>query len=195
MFNILNESHISIDIETLSLRLDAKIIQIGAYIIHSDGTSNSFSIPVNTSDQSSRFEDEETLSWWKKQAVETKNQVLQASKSEKSFSLYDSLILLNKWILDNTKNKNFSVWGNGSNFDIALLEMAYSTYNINNGKPLWHFRKVRDQRTLASIAESFGINISYNIVERNGNLHNAASDAEFQMKYIIHLLKMLSIKK
>lgn len=61
---MLKTSHLSIDLETLSLSLDAKIIQIGAYFYHPNKNSSSFSVIVNYSSQGERFEDRDTLEWW-----------------------------------------------------------------------------------------------------------------------------------
>ena len=194
---MLNTSHLSIDLETLSLSLDAKIIQIGAYFYHPNKSNSSFSVIVNYSSQDERFEDSDTLEWWSKQDEGLKKNVLDKSMSNQGSDLLTALTMLNDWIKKEMEGdlNNFKVWSNSLNFDIACLELAYYRYNINNCKPLWYFRNVCDQRTIAYIASALGIDTDYNIIERKGDLHNASSDAEFQMKYIIELMKRIENKK
>lgn len=193
----MNISHLSIDLETLSLTLDAKIIQIGAYFYHPYKENSKFSIVVNYSSQDERIEDTDTLEWWSRQNNNLKKNVLEKSLNNQGYDLIQALNMLNDWIIKEMDGElnNFKVWSNGLNFDIACLELAYSHYNINNGKPLWFFRNVCDQRTIFYIASELGIDTNYNIIERNGDLHNASSDAEFQMKYILKLKKDILDKR
>lgn len=40
------------------------------------------------------------------------------------------------------------IWGNGSTFDVIILESLFHTYGIT---PPWEFRQIRDMRTLAEL--------------------------------------------
>jgi hypothetical protein len=73
------------------------------------------------------------------------------------------------------------VWGNGSHFDIAILEHAYAV--VGKVAP-WHYRAPRDLRTIKELAElRHGFVVGADI-KFSGDPHNALDDAVHQAKII-----------
>jgi len=68
------------------------------------------------------------------------------------------------------------VWGNGANFDVAILD------NIFGYEDPWEFWNVRDMRTLVWIASAIGFDKES--IEREGTHHSAIDDAVHQAKVI-----------
>lgn len=78
------------------------------------------------------------------------------------------------------------VWGNGSIFDIALLEHAYRLLGL---KIPWHFRNIMDVRTVAMLCDERQLE-----VERTPSLipHDGLSDAHAQAKWVQDMYKALN---
>ncbi len=57
---------------------------------------------------------------------------------------------LTKWY--NLNSDNEPVWANGSTFDLAILNHAYSKVHHSGGRPPWRYKDELDQRTMFRIA-------------------------------------------
>lgn len=163
-------NHVMIDLETMGITPDSAIVSIGAVVFDPRGnivTDVTFYTELDWEAQG-RHIDPSTVEWWSKQSKEAKA----AHFGLEDFS--DQLVNLANWL-----PKDAKVWGNGSTFDISMLEDAYRQLGIEIP---WKFWNVRDCRTVLDMYESKrgGFNKKVN---RDG-AHNALQDAIFQAKYI-----------
>lgn len=172
--------HVMIDLETMGVTPQAPIVSVGAIMFDPNlkklGRRNSgetFYAELDWEWQD-RKPCQSTVDWWSKQSQEARD----ALGGEDD--LEDVLHGLSAWI-----PKGAKVWGNGSIFDIAMLEDAFRQHNIDIP---WDFWNVRDCRTVVDMFETnrggFG-------ESRRGNNHNALDDATNQAKYIIKMWRKL----
>lgn len=177
--------HVSIDLETLSTSPAAVILAIGAVAVCEEtGNTVSFYRICSTASQPDRQIDASTLQWWEGQSEEARK-VLTEAESVDATPLNDVLDELTDWVGLLGRTHLVHPWGNGSSFDVAILEHAYKSRS-----PFipWDFRKVRDMRTLWDLCLRLGINPE---VDRSGTHHHALDDAQFQANIIIASLKAI----
>ena len=117
--------------------------------------------------------DMDTVMWWLNQSEEARGAI--ADRSE-NLPIEMALNELNHFIPD---TKNSIVWGNGSSFDITLLDHAYHQCGL---KQPWQFWNVRDMRTIVDVASFTGFDKKR--IEFEGVAHDALSDAVHQAKVI-----------
>ena len=70
-------------------------------------------------------------------------------------------------------------WGNGSNFDLTILESLFDDYRISIP---WNFRNIRDLRTFKEYV------YDGSQTERVGTYHNALDDAIYQAQVVIDVV-------
>lgn len=173
--------HVMIDLETLDTLPTSKIVAIGAVIFDpfiGKIDNDTFQMTIDIKSQSGRTSSQSTLDWWKTQSTEAQGQL------EGDTSLEDALDELEFFLPENCK-----VWGNGSTFDISILEDAYRQFKIDIP---WKFWNVRDCRTVKELFEA----------SRGGNgttpkhvSHIAVEDAMNQAKDVCRAYKrLLSLK-
>lgn len=158
-----------IDIETLDTGNNAAVLSIGAVYFdrYTGETGEKFYARISFTDAVSRgtFSDD-TLKWWSEQSEEARSeafggieQIDDVAERFAAFIKYDT-----------------EVWGNGSVFDITILENWFKSCN----KPVpWKFWNVRDVRTIVS-----WFNIDTRSYTREGVHHNALDDCLYQIKYM-----------
>lgn len=181
------KAHIAIDLETLSTSPAAVILSIGAVAMAEGGdTLADFYSICSIASQHDRQIDKSTLEWWDKQSPEARNALTQANEPN-SPTLDSVLDELTRWLGNLGESYDVHVWGNGSDFDIAILNHAYKQRS-----PFvpWNFRKVRDMRTLYDLTLRFGLDIK-GTAPRVGIHHNAKDDAQFQAQVIVESLRQL----
>lgn len=181
------KAHVAIDLETLSTSPAAVILSIGAVAMAEGGdTLADFYSICSIASQHDRQIDKSTLVWWDKQSPEARNALTQANEPN-SPTLDSVLDELTRWLGDLGESYDVHVWGNGSDFDIAILNHAYKQRS-----PFvpWNFRKVRDMRTLYDLTLRFGLDIK-GTAPRVGIHHNAKDDAQFQAQVIVESLRQL----
>lgn len=167
--------HVSLDLETLSTRPDAVVLSIGG-AARVDGELTSFYAPAGKEEQTERHLDPNTLAWWKKRGSLWDEIWQEHSDAPPLSTVLDNL---QTWIASmGTDDDEIFVWGNGANFDVAILEHAYKTYGR---LPPWAFWNVRDLRTLKHLAELKGV---FTKPVREGTHHNARDDAIYQLAMI-----------
>lgn len=158
-----------IDIETLDTATTSAVLSIGAvYFDRRTGETGkkfyarilfSDAITIGTISPS-------TMKWWSEQSEEARNEAFSGTQPVNKVCLEFA-----EFIEPDTK-----VWGNGSVFDITILEHWFNKNNVNVP---WKFRNVRDVRT---IVDWFNINTKNYV--REGVHHNALDDCLHQIKYM-----------
>jgi hypothetical protein len=168
-----------IDIETLSTKPNAVILNIGA--IGFDPFTNSVYDQhvvyhrVSTDDQDNRDIDDDTVAWWSQQGEEAQ---VEAFSEDNRVPLEEALDDLSQLV-----RKCGRIWANGISFDMTILEDAYKGYN----KALpWKYYRVLDARTLYKLCPNAG---------RLGNDHHALADCVNQVTLLQKCIKQLDVTK
>jgi hypothetical protein len=162
----LNEKHFSLDIETLGISPEAKILSIGCTEI--PVAFSNFYVELDLIGQ-------ETVQWWKTQSDRCYD--LLSAK----IPLKVALILLKEYLQDTaTPDKQIIIWCNGTDFDLPILTHAYRSINE---EPPWKYNAGRDLRTLNKILGSVDVH--------NPMPHNALQDAIVQARLVAYHLDKL----
>ena len=163
--------HVMIDIETLGARPGDIILSIGAVKFDANGLGEEFYVTINP--ESSKAiglrAQKSTLEWWDKQSPEAK-----AAAFKGEFSIEAALLKFTMWVPPKDVSR---VWGNGANFDNALVAAAY---RANKMDLPWDYWNDRCYRTIAAM-------FMKTRVDRVGTGHHALDDAKTQA---LRLLKM-----
>jgi DNA polymerase III epsilon subunit-like protein len=174
--------HVMVDLETLGRRAGCSILSIGAVAF--DPTSGElgteFYVVVNREScmLAGLHEDPETIAWWEKQNAQA--QEVLGHATEGGLMLPEALAKLTEF-LSNYDLKAAKVWGNGADFDNAILAACYAA--VGSNQP-WEFWNSRCYRTLKSFRPQIKM-------QRQGTYHNALDDAKSQASHAIQLLKVL----
>jgi exodeoxyribonuclease VIII len=166
-------NEIMVDLETLGVEPGCVILSIGAVFFNSEKTGEVFYkiIDIEDSVKNGFFINPKTVKWWFGQSQEALAPLLVPGTPVKQV-----LIDFKNWVETTTSDKPI-VWGNGSDFDNAILSNAYSLCEIE--KP-WGYFGNRCYRTIKN--EFPGIQI-----ERLGIHHDAADDALDQANHLIKI--------
>lgn len=172
---------VMVDLETLATTEDSVIASIGACVMDLEkGTVGAtFYMILEIQDQlnKGRIINADTLKWWISQDEKAKNLFHEKAKSPAHV-----LNTFSQWLKTVSPNsKELVVWGNGSTFDISILENAFRTYMI--GIP-WGYNGVNDLRTFRRFVANNAK------IENNGTAHHALDDAIAQANFVIkHYVK------
>lgn len=174
--------NVMIDLETLGQRPGCAILSIGAVEFGPSGLGREFYVVVNRRSQLELglHEDDRALAWWAKQTEAARQVLDDAGKKTKSVPLEKALHQFTTW-LSPIGFKRVKVWGNGSDFDNAILNCCYGA--VKADVP-WDFWNNRCYRTLKGVVDGPKIN-------RQGTYHNALDDAKTQALHAIELHKLL----
>lgn len=178
---------ISIDLETMSSKFNSPILSIGACRFDrvTGNTRQTYYAEVQI-DDALRYgrPSASTLQWWMKQKPEAQA-VWQCAESQK-MPLFEALRGLSDFV--RSCNSGVKVWGNGSSFDITILEHAYE--RAGNGLVGgWEFWDIRDMRTIIDVAACCGFTKA---PLTQGVAHNALDDAVHQAKEIARAFDWLT---
>jgi DNA polymerase III epsilon subunit-like protein len=172
MKKIINSNHVMIDIETLSTRPNAVIIQLAAVKFNKTGIIDRFSANIDPVDckKYNCHISTDTLNWWK-------NKDIEIIKSWQSDIQKTETVMLDfiEWMSDDKK----LVWCNGGSFDFPIISWVLSELKLS--KP-WKYWEEMDLRTISTFFD-------YKLPK--GNTHNAIQDCEHQVQHILKLFNQL----
>lgn len=182
--------NIVLDLETLGVREDSAIIQIGACVPKFD-QMNHLQMLTNAQlvivgqrvafefEATIRYEeclhsvftvDNRTMEWWEKQPVRT-----QVFSGQDSYP--DAFDAFTKWI-DSFKVP-VAIWGNSPSFDCDILKHSMNACGF---KPPWEFRNERCLRTAFALA---GVHKGeYGRLSGVETEHTAIGDARFEARVL-----------
>lgn len=182
---------VSIDLETLGNRSDSAILSIGATAFnrHTGALHATYYALVEMEDalRHGRIR-ADTLKWWLQQDKAASKHVFQSHRSVTPLSLYEALRGLNDYV--RAQPAGVCVWGNGSSFDISILEHAFDSVAANSNAGFseeWAFWSVRDMRTIVDAA-----NLDKNAVLFEGTPHHAGDDSRHQAKVIAKCFEVIA---
>ena len=168
-----------IDLETMGTANDAVILSIGAvfFDIKTQQLGPTFHAILDRDDQlaKSRTYTDSTMQWWKRQSEEAQS-IFKAKGADPKKALTEFI----KFYKQKTK---VHPWGNGSTFDISIMEDMFTCYGLKSPFVFW---RVMDVRTFKRFVGK-GADIPVAI----GVKHNALDDAIAQAKYVMHHAKDL----
>jgi exodeoxyribonuclease VIII len=165
-----------VDLETLGTVPGSVILSIGARAFDVDRglLGPGFYRVVNTvsCEAIGLTRDRDTEWWWAKQHPEAKT-VLTHAMADDAPTIQEALTAFNAWM---ATVKGRHVWGKGSDFDNALLAVAYRRCEL----PMpWKFWDSRCHRTLVSLFPDI------KEPKRTGTYHNALDDATTQAMHAL----------
>ena len=164
-----------LDLETLDTASTGIILSVGAVMFDETGLGSTFysTVDVQSSVDAGLTMSGSTLLWWMKQSKEAR-QALFTNPSP----LVDVLERFTDWLCENSDPETVKVWGNGADFDNAMLQHAYTKVD----KPIpWKFWNNRCYRTVCAV-------LSAKQRKQEGVYHNALDDAMSQAKHLIETL-------
>lgn len=144
-----------IDLETLGTDPGCVITQIGLCAFDAESESATVSKRIDVDPQScldyGMHVSWDTIKWWLQQNDEARLCMAHAV----GYGLPEALLKTAEFVLSYCSD-DVRVWGNGSCFDIVLIEEAFRRVPPSIvGKIPWAFRSIRDMRTLASLCPNF----------------------------------------
>lgn len=171
---------VMVDLETLGQTPGCAILSIGAIAFDpfKGVTGNEFYTVINTESclKSGLDTDQSTIDWWAKQEEAARSVLMEAANSGESLA---AALTSFQNFLAQYRLSNVLVWGNGSDFDNAILACAYRA--VGSQLP-WKFWNNRCYRTLKNLKPSMG-------PKRVGTYHNALDDARTQALHAMELLR------
>src|SRR5574337_1474769 len=110
-----------VDLETVDNKPTSAIASIGAVMFDEDGLYDEFYIVVDhlSSIQLGLTQSADTMNWWSKQSEEARK-IFHPDTSK--YDVKIALIEFGSWFKN---NGGLYLWGNGSDFDNAILSTAY----------------------------------------------------------------------
>lgn len=172
---------VMVDIETLGNGATPAIVSIGAakFSLTGEGHSETFYANIHF-DDALKYGDAtgSALMWWFVQSEEAQRALTRNPRP------------LNRALMDFRTfyaNAN-SLWSHAT-FDSVALAHAYRGIDMNQP---WHYRDVRDIRTLTHVWRSLTNGMLAQVMQdQTGTPHNALDDAIFQVKYVQTMWKEL----
>lgn len=162
-------NHVMVDLETLGTSPDTAFISIGAVKFDpntGEMDTNTFYKRIDwESATKSRSIKASTILWWFQQSEAARLEVCKQGEP-----LTDVLSSFRAWFPEDGV-----IWGNGSTFDVSILQHAYDE------NPPWKFWAVHDVRTVVALCEG---KIDRSQFVFDGEKHNALHDAIYQAKYV-----------
>lgn len=136
---------IMLDLETLGTRPGCVIVSIGAVFFDASGLGAEFSMAIDIADAQAQglAIEADTVRWWMGQTPEAK-EAFGFGGNPLRFALREFA----RWATDNARPSAPRVWGNGADFDLAILTEDYARCAIIQP---WRYVHGRCYRTLAAL--------------------------------------------
>jgi hypothetical protein len=171
--------HVMIDLETMGNKNRAAICTIGAieFDISSGVKGREFyeKIDLQSCLDLGLQIDGSTVRWWMGQPDQARNEIIQDGRN-----IHQVLFKLNHWFA--ACHPGYQVWGNGSSFDLVILESAFEA--VGQQAP-WDFRNERDVRTMLMLYPNVK-----DYVKHRGIKHHALSDCRYQIELVSEVFRL-----
>lgn len=168
-------NNVMLDLETLDTKPTAAILSIGAVVFDKNGLGAEFyqTIALDSCTRAGLTVSGDTFKWWMAQKGEARKALF-----ENNQDLIQVLDAFSAWISIATDILTVKVWGNGADFDNAMMQHAYSAVDL---VAPWMFWNNRCYRTTTAL-------LGREPRKQEGVLHNALDDAKSQAKHLITVL-------
>lgn len=184
--------HVMVDLETLGTVPGCAILSIGAVEFDpAAGTlGKEFYIVVNRASCEAALltTSASTLEWWTRQNEEARKVLEHASNKKLSVPIKLALEKFNDWLRSVGMISKTAVYGNGADFDNAILSVAYDCVGVKSGIGSY---QGRCYRTLKNLDELFGATHAAHKATRGGTYHNALDDAKTQATHLIEVIQRI----
>jgi exodeoxyribonuclease VIII len=169
-------NNIMLDLETMSTKNNAVIVSIGAVFFDKRELGDEFYIVLDVREQQQmgRHISADTMRWWLDQSAEARSVF-----KESGVAAAKGLLMFNEFVSKSSGRP--IMWGNGSDFDNAILGSLHD--DLGMPRP-WSFSDNRCYRTLKNVVQPVG-----NLPIRAGTYHNALDDAKYQAECAGHYLR------
>jgi hypothetical protein len=178
-------THVMLDLETWGTGPGSALRSIGACVFDpelgygslSDDSHDIFYANIDRAscEAEGLTIDPDTVFWWSQQSDEAQAALLTEPQPLRiviaEFKIW--------WFQRGAK----FVWSNGASFDEVLWRAACEKVGV---RPPWHYRNVRDTRTIWDVA-----GIDPKNIQRSGTKHNALTDARHQALCVMHAYDVL----
>lgn len=168
---MINEPQIMVDIETMGTKSYSAIVSIAAVEFYLDGrVEKAFiaDIDLQSCINAKLRIDGSTVKWWMQQSEPARQKIYTGNK----IGLKEAIQQLKTFISEVSPS---GIWGNGSRFDLGLIENAANAIGITDMWPNWI---ERDVRTLVSFAPDIKKSMPF-----DGVAHSPIDDCLHQIKY------------
>jgi hypothetical protein len=179
--------HVMLDLETMSTRGDAAIVEIGA-IAFDPETGEEVTSGREESFVTARFRayvsvfdghvDPRTVAWW----LQQKAALALGEGMASGDCLVEALQSFQGWFA--ALGDVSAVWSHGATFDTPILALAFERHGM---RAPWHYRTPRDTRTLYDLAPGGMPDVEKDPTREHGALY----DCEVQIKQVVGALKAL----
>lgn len=182
---IMKETHIMLDIETLSAETNAVVPSIGAARFDIETGDIQEAYQWNLSDlevqqAKGRAISVNTVKWWLKQPQDAIKKTFQ---SEKTYSTQRALEDFTAFCrVDATSSKKIYIWGNGNMFDNAIIRSLCKDFGVEYP---CDYKNDMDLRT----AKFLFRHKKFEQLGKSGTAHNAIDDA---INQAVHLHRMIT---
>lgn len=167
-------NELQIDFETLGTNPDTVVISVGAqfFDLEKKLLGPSFYMAFDIEDQlkKGRSINADTLKWWMSQSDAAKKVF-----KEKAKPTQEVLNTFVYWVKANSSKKTLKPWGNGSTFDISIMEDLLRSYDLDVP---WQYYNIYDLRTFRRFVANNAK------VEKIGVNHNALDDCQSQIEFM-----------
>jgi hypothetical protein len=170
-----------LDLETLGTSPGCIILSIGAVFFDKKGLGHEFyqTIDVQSSIDAGLTMSGGTFKWWMGQQGAARKALF-----EDNVQLKGALHAFSDWLAESCYIKTVKVWGNGSDFDNAILAKAYQLV-LNQEQP-WNFWNNRCYRTVCDV-------LNDKQRKQEGVHHHALDDAKSQAQHLRGLLTLRAV--
>jgi 3' exoribonuclease, RNase T-like len=166
---------IMIDFETLDTGSDCVVISLGACLfdIQKKSIPSTFYMAADVQEQlnKGRKVSADTIRWWMQQEGAAKHVF-----NEKAKPMDEVLKTFVYWLNSVSQKKERKIWGNGSTFDVSILENLLRMYNFEIP---WNYNAVMDLRTFKRFVGKG------DQIPKAKVAHHALEDAIVQAQYVI----------
>ena len=173
-------NNIMMDIETLDTRHTAQVMSIGLARFDETGVKSAMYWVLQREDQEEmgRTVSESTIKWWAEQKADAQQVI--TDYNENPIETHHSLLLIKDWM-----GAKPIVWGNGADFDNAIVASLYATFET---EVPWSHKHSRCYRTLAALCPPTVID---HLPPKAGTHHHALDDALYQATCAVRMLKFI----
>jgi hypothetical protein len=162
------------DLETLGTTADAAILSIGIAALDHTDHIHTLEIHLELDEQltpgrTARRVDANTLFWWMTQDDVARSNQTNARRT----AVASALTQIDEWLKNAGINDMTRAWGNGADFDLAMLNHLYKQYSMNTPWLFWNHRCFRTVKAM------------YKHVQKPAaNDHRAVQDAINQLLHL-----------
>lgn len=178
-----NKKHFMVDIETLSVAVNAAVLSIGAveFDPFSGEIKNEFYHELRLDQQKHRLIDIGTVQWWVKQVCEdtTRGNIF---LNENKTPVRNALLMLKEFFGGGEK----AIWACDPDFDCTILSNLFNEYAIFIP---WRYYEPKSVRTIRELAALHNVPMP-----GENKTHNALEDCLRQVKEVVEFNRTLNLQ-